>query len=151
MRLLLFGLLLFVLETGCKKITENKIRKDKWTVHKITAPDSDVNLMGIFLPNFKDYPEESIYIIDFYEDGTAESRNYLGDSLIYKKPGLWKLEEKDRLYLDMDDYVQGLYEIHRDKKKTYTLKCNDNYNKKLDLLMSLHINVTRERDNAFHN
>lgn len=146
---LLAGILLLVLAASCKKITENKIRKDKWTVHKITAPDGDDNLMAFFLPNFRDYPDESRYIIDFYEGGTAEARNYLGDSLIYTKPGTWDLKEKDLLYLDVDDHVDGEYEIHREKTKTYTLKCDSNYNEALDSYLALHIRVTRERDRDF--
>lgn len=135
--------------SACEKITRNKIRKDRWTVHKINAPGNDANLMAVFLPNFSVYPDESSYIIDFYEGGTAESYNYLGDSLIYSKPGAWNLKEKDVLYLDIDDQVNGTYTIHRDKTKTYTLKCDSNYVESLGSSISLEIHVTRERDKAF--
>ena len=144
-------LLVIVLTTlsACEKITRNKIRKDKWDVHKINAPGDDQNLMVAFLSNFAQFPDQSSYIIDFYEDGTAESYNYLGDSLIYSKPGSWKLKEKDVLYLDIDDQINGTYTIHRDKTKTYTLKCDSNYIESLDNSTALEIHVTRERDKAF--
>lgn len=144
-------LLVIVLITlsACEKITRKKIRKDRWTVHRITAPGEDENLMGIFLDNYAEYPDESSYIIDFFEDGTAESYNYLRDSLIYSKPGAWELKEKDVLYLDIDDQVNGVYSIHREKMKTYTLKCDSNYVESIDAVLSLEIRVTRERDKAF--
>ncbi|MEX0812500.1 MAG: hypothetical protein WD048_09820 [Chitinophagales bacterium] len=143
------GILLLILASSCKKITENKIRKDKWTVHKINTPGNEGNLMHLLLPNFRDYPDESAYIIDFYEDGTAEARNYLRDSLIYAKEGYWDLKEKDLLYLDVDDHVEGEFEIHREKTKTYTLKSDDNYSKALDTELAIEVRVTRERDSAF--
>lgn len=137
--------------SACEKITRKRIRLDRWDVHKINAPGNDQNLMKLFLPNFASNPDESKYIIDFFEDGTAESYNYLGDSLIYSKPGAWELKKKDLLYLDIDDQVNGDYEIHREKMKTYILKCDSNYYKTLDTYVSLEIRVTRERDRAFRN
>lgn len=135
--------------SACERITEKRIRLDKWTVHKITAPDGESNLMKIFLPNFEKYPDRSRYIIDFYDDGTATSFNYLDDSLIYSKPGEWELLDKDHLYMDIDDQIDGEYEIHREKIKTYTLKTDSNYVESLGTNLALEIRVTRERDRAF--
>lgn len=135
---------------SCKKIVENHLIKDQWELYNAYAfDDRSNNFMKIVLPGY-DNPEGCCrYIIDFQDNNQAFGFYYRNDTLDYMIRGDWFLEDKDHLYIDLDRYVKGSFEIMRDGKRNYTLVSDSNIGSlgSVTVTGSLEMNIYRQRPN----
>lgn len=121
--ILLFALMLSL---GCKKIEYKVLLKGIFTLEAVYIPGSEENFMKFMLPNY-DNPEGCCrYVIDFQDDGDAFGFYYVNDTINYVIKGEWEQQDYHKLYINLDKYVNGVYDIHKDGKKEFTLKTEEN-------------------------
>ena len=95
--------------SGCYKLKENFIMKGEWVVKSVKVDGGSTNFMGSILPDFDENTCE--YKIYFGEDGVCAGQYYINDTLNYAVEGTWVLIDPSNLYIDMDQYVKGTFEI----------------------------------------
>ena len=83
--------------------------KGEWVVHSVRVNGGATNFMEVLLPDFdSDTCEYRIY---FGEGGVCSGQYYVGDSLRYAVLGDWVLLDDTHLWVEIDQYVKGSFEI----------------------------------------
>lgn len=121
------GLLLLMFATSCKKIRENHIIKDVWTLNKVYLfGNEEENAMNEVLEGYNQPEGCCKYIMDFQDDGDVWGYYYRNDTLDYMIKGEWELQSKDKLYVNLDAYVNGVFDLERDDLHNYELHTDSN-------------------------
>jgi len=95
--------------SGCFKVKENFIMKGEWVVQKVELDGGSTNFLEVILPQYD--VNSSEYKIYFGEDGVCNGQYYVNDSLNYAIQGSWVLLDPTHLWVEMDQYVKGTFEI----------------------------------------
>lgn len=103
--LLIVGLTL----SSCYKLKENFIMKGEWIVHQVRLDGGSTNFMEVILPDYDANTCE--YKIFFGEDGVCIGQYYVADTLRYAVLGEWVLLDPTHLWVEVDQYVKGSFEI----------------------------------------
>lgn len=95
--------------SGCFKVKENFIMKGEWVVKTIQLDGGSTNFMETILPDFD--PNTCEYKIYFGEDGVCNGQYFVDGTLNYAIQGSWVLLDPTHLWIEMDQYVKGSFEI----------------------------------------
>lgn len=95
--------------SGCFKLKENFIMKGEWVVKKIELDGGNTNFLETILPQYDANTSE--YKIYFGEDGVCNGQYYVNDTLNYAIQGSWVLLDPTHMWIEMDQYVKGSFEI----------------------------------------
>lgn len=95
--------------SGCFKLKENYIMKGEWVVKKVELDGGSTNFMESILPQYDENTCE--YRIYFGENGVCNGQYYVNDTLNYAIQGEWVLLDPTHLWVEMDRYVKGTFEI----------------------------------------
>lgn len=95
--------------SGCYKIKENFIMKGEWFITKIELDGGSTNFMESILPEYD--ADTCEYRIYFGDDGVCVGQYYVGDELNYAVEGEWVLLDPTHLYVEVDQYVKGVFEF----------------------------------------
>ncbi len=95
--------------SGCFKLKENFIMKGEWVLKKVEMDGGSTNFMEVVLPDYD--PNTCEYKIYFGEDGVCNGQYYVNDTLRYAILGSWVLLDPTHLWIEMDQYVKGTFEI----------------------------------------
>lgn len=126
-QLLAIGIVLLLLTVSCQKFRENHIIKDVWTLHSVYIfGDKETNMMELVLPSYNNPKDCCKYVMDFQDDGDVFGYYYRFDTLDYMIKGEWELQDKDHLYVNLDNYVDGVFKLERDDLHHYTLHSDSN-------------------------
>jgi hypothetical protein len=125
-RPLFFFTALLCLLSSCKKIQEDLLLEGTWKLTAYYLDTMQTNFMENVLPDYKNCTGRCEYIIDFKENEQLEGRYYTFDSLRYIKSGIWQNLEYEKIYIKLDNYVDGDYYISRYDAKNYMLISNNN-------------------------
>ena len=121
------GIVLLLLTAGCEKFRENHIIKDVWTLQSVYIFDNkETNMMEVVLPNYNKPEGCCEYVMDFQDDGDVFGYYYRFDTLDYMIKGEWDLQDKDHLYVNLDQYVNGIFKLERDDLHHYILHSDSN-------------------------
>lgn len=112
--------------SSCVKLQNKVLIKGTWELVYYKLDTVDRNYMEIILPDYTVEGNNPKYMIDFKDNGLVTGNYYLKDTLNYTVDGTWSLDEKNMLQIDLDQYVDGLYEIDRHNRKNYTLTTDVN-------------------------
>lgn len=112
--------------TSCKKIQEKKIINGTWEVMKVELNHTDENAMEVFLSDYISNSTCCHYIVDFRDGDSCTSTYYRNDSLIYTVTGEWHMVKFNRVYVNLDVYVNAELEVNRHSKTYYTLSSEKN-------------------------
>lgn len=111
--------------SSCERAQEKRIINGTWELTYFKLDTASTNAMEVFLPNYQ--PDGCCeYIIDFRDDGSCLGSYYTNDTLNYEVMGEWDLLEKNSLYIDLDAYVDGTFDIDRHDRRNYTLYSPEN-------------------------
>ena len=95
--------------TGCYKVKKTFMMKGEWLVKKVEIGGGSTNFMEVILP---DYDENTCeYKIYFGEDGICNGHYFVDGELNYAIQGSWNLLDPTHVYIEMDQYVKGIFEI----------------------------------------
>lgn len=121
------GMLVIMTLAGCQKFRENHIIKDVWTLQKVYIFGSkETNMMEVVLNGYNQPEGCCEYVMDFQDDGDVFGYYYRFDTLDYMIKGEWELQSKDKLYVNLDNYVNGVFDLERDNIHHYILKSDSN-------------------------
>jgi hypothetical protein len=95
--------------SGCYKLKENFIMKGEWLVKKVEMDGGSTNFMDVILPDYNENTCE--YKIYFGENGVCNGQYYVDGVLNYAIQGSWVLLDPTHLWVEMDQYVKGSFEI----------------------------------------
>ncbi len=126
--LLAFGIITVSL-SSCVKIQNRVLIKGTWELVNYSldykTDTTGHNFMEI-LPGYTQSGDCCRYMIDFKDNGLVTASYYVLDTLNYTVDGTWSLDEKSMLYINLDQYVDGLYEIDRQNRKNYIMTTDSN-------------------------
>ena len=95
--------------SGCFKLKENFIMKGEWVVQTVQMDGGSTNFLDVILPEYDANTSE--YRIYFGEDGVCNGQYYVNDTLNYAVIGSWVLLDPTHMWIEMDQYVKGSFEI----------------------------------------
>ena len=116
--------ILFIPFLSCKKIKENFLMKGEWKVKSLSMNGGSLNMMDLALPHYKE--GNGVYHCFFYDEGIAKGEYYTHDTLNYEVFGQWEIR-KNKVFMKMDDYINGEFIYQKSGKKEFTLFCDSNY------------------------
>ncbi len=96
---------------ACQKIYNIYVIKGEWEVGSVEINGGSTNMMETFLPYFYYKNNCCSYKIYFDDDGTAKAEYYTFDTLNYEIFGTWELKDAKHIYMNLDEYVDGNFEI----------------------------------------
>jgi len=96
---------------ACQKISHIYTIKGEWEVQSVEINGGSKNMLETFLPYFYYKNNCCSYKIYFAEDGIAKAEYYTFDTLNYEIIGDWEFKEGKLLYIHLDEYVNGNFEI----------------------------------------
>ena len=92
---------------------------------KLKADTTNSNLMGNFFQHYSNGGNCCKYMITFERNNIVRSYYYTYDTLNYSATGEWKLLEKDVVFLKLDKYVNGIFDV-KEEGKDILLSCDSN-------------------------
>jgi hypothetical protein len=128
---LLFFAFLALTISSCKKVTEDQLINGLWRIDEIYVDTISTN----YLYNLPHYPEGNnccAYKIDFERDGTVLAFYVTHDSINYVAPGIWYLPEYNKIYMKVDSFFDGTFDIAKPTLKHFRLSSDANHIKAFD-------------------
>ncbi|CAN5294897.1 hypothetical protein BH09BAC1_BH09BAC1_28100 [soil metagenome] len=114
-------LVIITLTTSCVKIQNMVIMKGDWELVNYKLDTSSTNFMLSVLPSYENPPGCCKYKIDFQDNDKVVGTYFVNDTVNYRVEGTWSLDEKSKLYINLDKYVNGIFDVDRQNRKTYQL------------------------------
>jgi len=108
---LLFSICVITMLYACDKIYHIYAIKGEWEVESVEINGGSTNMLEAFLPYFKYKNNCCSYKIYFDNDGVAKAEYYTYDTLNYEIIGEWELKSNKVMYIHLDEYVNGDFEI----------------------------------------
>ena len=113
----------------CKKIQEKVMIKGEWHVHRVNTDILTLdNAMDFFLTGYQSNSECCTYIVDFKKDETVTGTFTKDNVVVQVDSGVWHLDKFNVLYVKLGKYIDGTYDVDRQKHKKYTLYTKENIN-----------------------
>lgn len=124
---LILALLGFVVAFfSCQKLQNHLVIIGDWEVEEGFLNGGNINAIPYFLQHYSSEENCCHYYICFDGDGTVEGLYFTFDTLNYKVNGTWELLEKNLIYVDLDFYIDGIFNVEKDGNKRYRLTTDSN-------------------------
>ncbi|MCS6935334.1 MAG: hypothetical protein NZM35_09330 [Chitinophagales bacterium] len=127
--------MLMCLSFSCRKIQEGMIIKGLWTLEGFYVDTFSKNMMEIFLPYYNTGNGCCRYKIDFQDDDLVTGYYFTHDTLNYLVAGTWKLIKYNKIYVKLDNYVDGEFTIEKIGNKRYEMISDSNRIKAFEVIM----------------
>ena len=115
--LLALGFLL----SNCKGIHEDFVMAGEWEVTEVMMNNGNTNFLNSLMPHFSDGNDCCHYRV-FYEDGgVMRGEYYTYDTLNYSVSGTWEIVKPGEMYMDTDEYIDGVFTYKKESKGVYKL------------------------------
>ncbi|MCC5921044.1 MAG: hypothetical protein LAT68_12870 [Cyclobacteriaceae bacterium] len=117
--------LIVVFLSSCEEIDEFDVLEGEWNLVKVELNQEPDNALLKLLPQ---YQENSDKEYKLYFDPNEELKVYYfsGDSLIYKKVGIWYIQDNRDIFLQFDDFIEGNFQMERTSPRLHQLYCREN-------------------------
>jgi len=112
---------------SCKKVQQDMIVKGVWELKAFYPDTATTNLMNSILPYYSNGGGCCRYKIDFQSDDIVFGYYITYDTFNYVKIGKWQLRKFNKIYVQLDNYVDGEFEIKKSGRKEYTMTSEANY------------------------
>lgn len=127
-----FMLLVATTIQSCKKIQEDLLINGTWVldgyyIDSTANSPSDVNLMGVLLPYYNQGGDCCKYVVDFQDNDSVYAYYITYDTFNYIKKGYWELLEYNKIYVNVDDYVDGVFSIKKESPRHFLLTSEANH------------------------
>lgn len=107
MRILL-PILFIAFSSSCTKITNTMLLKGEWEIKEAYMNGGSTNQMAQL---FSDFNQSGKYLTYFMDEGLMKSEYYIDAELLEETFGRWELQNHDLIYLKMDEFVDGEFQI----------------------------------------
>lgn len=107
--------------SSCVKIQNKVLLKGTWELVNYKFDTLSLNYMTVILPGYTQGGDCCRYMIDFKDNDVVTGTYYVNDTVNYTVDGTWSLDEKSTLVIDLDNYVDGTFDIERENRTTYYL------------------------------
>ena len=102
-------LLCIILMSGCYKVHRTYIVKGKWYLNSFEIDGGSTNQMDGFLDDYSD--GNGTYVIYMLDNGIMRGEYYTNDTVNYFTTGTWALLDTKTIQMDMDQFVDGDFNI----------------------------------------
>lgn len=124
--------LLISFSTSCKKIQEDFIVKGLWRLQGAYIDTFSTNQMNVFLPLYANGNKCCEYKVDFQNDDVVFGYYSTYDTFNYVVIGNWELLKYNQIYIKLDKYVDGVFDIDKVGNKRYDMISEENHIKLFD-------------------
>jgi hypothetical protein len=114
---------------SCIKIETTYVMKGKWELEAFYINNGNTNFMYPILPLYSDGNDCCHYYIYFEDKGVAKAKYYTYDTLNYAVTGEWEMLDDRLMYINLDKYVNGIFEVKINTMKDFQLYSKKNYMK----------------------
>jgi len=83
--------------------------KGEWFASQVKMDGGSTNFLEVILPDYD--PNTCEYKIYFGEDGVCAGQYYINGVLNYAVEGSWVLLDPTHMWIEMDQYIKGSFEI----------------------------------------
>lgn len=112
--------------SGCEVFVDLGLKTSTFEMYDARLPNSDLNWSTLLLPGYKENDPSFRYLIHYYDNDRCTGSYYAADTLQYEVEGTWSLLEPDVMRLQLDDFVDGDFNITKLDKTTYLLETESN-------------------------
>ncbi len=114
--------------SSCHKVTHNTILKGQFHLNAFEINGGSTNFMGGVLPNYLDSDSTVIgdYVIYMLDNGLMRGEYYSNDTLVYYRTGIWDMPAKNKIYMNLDVFVDGTFDIETINKNEMLMSTDDN-------------------------
>ncbi len=114
--------------TSCHKVTHTTILKGQFHLNAFEINGGSTNFMGGVLPDYLDADSTVIgdYVIYMLDNGMMRGEYYSNDTLVYYRTGTWDMPSKNKIYMSLDVFVDGTFDIETINKDEMLMSTDDN-------------------------
>ena len=123
--------LLLVFAPSCKKTTENQLIDGLWSLQQVYLDTMTTNYLNKFYM-FTHGHECCFYKMDFNQDGELDGFYVTNDSINYVSIGHWNLLDYNRVYMNVDSFIDGNFTIKKTTLSQWELTSDTNHVKLFD-------------------
>lgn len=127
----LLGTVLLFTISSCKKAREDVLIKGLWDLQGIYVDTIIQNQMDN-LPYWPDGNKCCEYRLDFQDNDVLFGYYLTHDTFNYVTPGKWYLEDYDHIYIKVDNYIDGVFEIKKPTPDHFKLESDANHVRAFD-------------------
>ena len=98
--------------------------KGEWVVNSVELDGGKTNMMYTILPDYN--ADSSKYVVYFGEEGRCTGQYYLNEKLNYAVEGTWSLVDKHHIYIELDNYVKGIFELEEQSRTEMIMYAEQN-------------------------
>ncbi len=117
---------------SCKKIQEDTFIKGLWRINTLNFGSLPDNQMAVHFPGFVTGNSCCTYKMDFQADNVVFGYYIQNDSFKSVVIGNWKLIKYNQIYLQIDSFADGIFDIQKSTVKIYKLTSDHNHIKYYD-------------------
>ena len=117
--------------------------KGEWVVNSVELNGGKTNMMYTILPDYN--VSTSKYLVYFGEDDRCTAQYYVNENLNYAVEGTWNLLDKHHIYIELDEYVKGIFELEEQSSTEIIMYAEQNIVKFYNIgEVEMILRVTRE-------
>ncbi len=116
---------------SCKKTTENQLINGLWSLKDVYLDTMTTNYLNNFYM-FTYGHDCCFYKMDFNDNGELDGFYVTNDSINYVAVGHWSLLEYNRVYMDVDKFIDGNFTIKKNTLTQWELTSDTNHIKLYD-------------------
>lgn len=125
-------LTLTALLPSCKKIQEDMLINGTWQLNAFYIDSSannpsTFNAMDLILPYYNQGGDCCRYVVDFADNDSVYAYYITYDTFNYIKSGSWELLEYNKIYVNLDEYVDGVFGIKKESPRHFILTSEANH------------------------
>ena len=98
--------------------------KGEWVVNSVELNGGKTNLMYTILPDYN--AGSSKYLVYFGEDDRCTAQYYVNETINYAVEGTWTLVDKNHIYIELDAYVKGIFELEEQSSTEMIMYAEEN-------------------------
>lgn len=119
---------LSIIATSCQVFVDFGLKDTTQELYDARIPGLGPNntLPGI-LPGYEQNNPSYRYLINFFGNNRCVATYYAADTLNYEVEGTWSLPKHDVLRVDLDQYVDGDFQMTKLEKDVFFLSTDNNY------------------------
>lgn len=129
--IVVLGAVLLFSISSCKKAREDVLVKGLWDLEGVYV-DTIVRNQLENLPFWLDGNKCCEYRLDFQDNDVLFGYYLTHDTFQYVTPGKWYLTDYDHIYMKVDNYVDGIFEISKPTPDRFKLESEENHVKYFD-------------------
>ena len=124
----LASIVIITMLSSCEVFVDFGLKDTTQELYDARIPQlGQVNTLPVILPGYQQNDGNYRYLINFYGINRCVCSYYAADTLNYEVEGTWSLPKHDVLRIDLDEYVDGDFQMTKLEKDIFLLTTDNNY------------------------